>query len=385
MKHVSIIGLGNLSPNLIVPDALERLSRAALIIVDASLSADSLSPLFDKLENRPTIRSFQTEGNARLFFLKCAQDGTRVARVRKGQGFSCPEALRDARILRDAQIPFDIIPGIEESCADWLDWFDSHPLAGRQILVPRMKGQSADTAERLSFLGAAPLLFPTIELHPPPNPERLDQAAIALSTYDLVAFTSKNGVDCFFDSLYRQNKDARAFGNCLVAAIGSATAQSLNVKGVIPDIVAKDFRGESLADSILSKLGNPAGKRALIPRALDAREVLPEMLRNANMHVDIVPAYETRAPSANSIAPLVEALKNGQVDAILLSSSSTVQNLCVLLGSDYQQLLSRTLLASIGPITSQTIRDKQLRVGVEANEYTLPCLIQSLADHFQTL
>jgi len=195
VNHVALIGLGNLSPNLVLPNALARLNQSALLLADSSISPDSLEPLICRAEASPTIEFCKTDSDARRLLLKAAQEGTRVARIRKGTGCSNAELLRDARALKNAHIQFDVIPGIDETSADCLSWFDSHPLAGRQLLVTRMKDQAADTAALLSSAGAVPLLFPVIELHPPPNPALLDNAVRQLNTYDIAVFTSKNGVD----------------------------------------------------------------------------------------------------------------------------------------------------------------------------------------------
>jgi len=166
-------------------------------------------------------------------------------------------------------------------------------------------------------------------------------------------------------------------------AIGPATSEALIDRGARADIVAREFRAESLASEIAGACGpNASGTRVLVARALQAREVLPQMLAQAGMQVDVVAAYKTVAPSREKVQPLVDALGAQQIDALLLTSSSTVKNLCELLGQRYRALLSGALLASIGPVTTASAEQLGLHVGVTASQYTLPGLIQALEAHF---
>jgi uroporphyrinogen III methyltransferase/synthase len=264
-----------------------------------------------------------------------------------------------------------------------LRWFERRPLFGKRVLVTRAAQQASATAALLRDYGADPLVVPTIAIGPPADPGPLTRALAELraGAYGWVAFTSANGVERTWAALVASGSDARAFGTARLAAIGPATARALEQYGLRADVVAKDFRGEGLADELLRELSAGAGaSRVLLPRASKARDVLPEALRAAGHGVDIVAAYETRPPPADAVDALRSELEAGRVDAVTFTSSSTVDNLCELLGPVAPYLLGVPRIASIGPITTATAHARGLRVDVTATEYTVPGLVKALAD-----
>jgi uroporphyrinogen III methyltransferase/synthase len=270
--------------------------------------------------------------------------------------------------------PSLLVCGGVVSLREELSWFERQPLFGKRILVTRPAHQAAPTEAALRRRGAEPVLFPTIAIEPPPDPEPLAAAVRELSRYDLVAFTSDNGVAWFFRELDRQGKDARALGRALLAAIGTATARGLAGRGLRADIVADTFIAESLAEAIAARL-EPAS-RVLLPRALVAREALPDILRAAGHTVDVVPVYRT-VGARGDLAALLPS-----IDIVLLTSSSTATELCKLLGADAPSRLAHATIASIGPITSDTARALGLTVAVTATVSTSDGLIAALEEHF---
>jgi uroporphyrinogen III methyltransferase/synthase len=201
--------------------------------------------------------------------------------------------------------------------------------------------------------------------------------------YAWVAFTSANGVERTWAALVASGHDARAFGSARLAAIGPATARALDQHGLRADIVAKEFRGERLAEELLEAvLASGESQRVLIPRAARAREVLPEALRAAGCKVDVVAAYETHPPPRETVLNLVRELEVGHVDAVTFTSSSTVDNLCDLLGPRAAELLGSGRIASIGPVTTDTARARGLRVDLTAREYTVQGLVRALAESY---
>ncbi len=184
-------------------------------------------------------------------------------------------------------------------------------------------------------------MVPTIEIHPPRDPEPLAAAIVVLraGAYEWVAFTSANGVDRTWDALEAAGADARAFAATKVAAIGPATARAIERRGLRPDLVATEFRGEALADALLEAPGSGRA-RVLLARAAVARDVLPETLRAAGWQVDVVAAYETRPTSNDVVERLTRELAAGRIDAVTFTSSSTVDNLCDLLGPDAARRLA---------------------------------------------
>lgn len=262
-----------------------------------------------------------------------------------------------------------------------LRWFEVRPLFGKRVLVTRPREQAGAAAALLRELGAEPVVVPTIELRAPRNRAPLARAVRALRAgeYAWAAFTSANGVDATWDALVSAGGDARAFGGVRLAAIGPATAAALEEHGLRADVMAKEFVGEGLARAMLAKMKGARGGRVLLARAAKARDVLPETLRKAGWRVDVVAAYESHPPRKASVARLAKELAGGRIDAVTFTSSSTVENLCTVLGKRAPGLLARTRVASIGPITTQTARRRGVRVDVMAAEYTVPGLIRALA------
>jgi len=270
--------------------------------------------------------------------------------------------------------PSLLIVGEVAAMRDQLSWFDAQPLFGKRVLVTRPAHQAASTLTALRRRGAQPVPFPSIAIEPPPDPTAVTRAVATMTDYDLVVFTSANGVQWFWREVERQGRDARAFGGIKLAAIGPATAAGLRNHGLEADIVAETFVAEQLAESILAHVDSPA--RVMLPRALVAREVLPNMLRASGMQVDVVPVYQTTTATPRRAQLLRDELSD--IDVVLLTSSSTVQKLCELLGEDAAEQLATVMLASIGPITTKTAEDLGLAVAVTAEVSTATGLVDAL-------
>ncbi len=271
-----------------------------------------------------------------------------------------------------------------------LRWFERLPLFGKRVLVTRRLEQAGQTAELLRDLGADAWVVPAIELRPPADREPLVRAIEALraGAYDWVMFTSANGVERTWDALVAAGGDARAFGRAGLAAIGPATALALESRGLRADVVAQEFRGEGLAAAWLEAVADRPGAaregaRVLVSRAAKARDVLPDMLRAAGHSVDVVAAYETHATSADTARAVAVELAAGRVDAVTFTSSSTVENLCDMLGAGAAGLLAKTRVASIGPITTAAALARGVRVDVTAGAYTVAALVDALAASYR--
>lgn len=269
-------------------------------------------------------------------------------------------------------------------------WFDELPLFGKRIVVTRPAHQAEETASAIRERGGEPLIVPAISVGPPPDVAALERSLAVLDAYDVVAFTSANGVDRVMDALSRERRDARAFGRALVAAIGPGTEAALFKRGVVADLVAKEFRGEGLADSIIEALRRrprisiqaATKARVVLLRALVARDALPQALRAAGIEVDVVPVYETRAAPRAAIEALATDLEASTIDAVTFTSSSTVTELCLALGPHAAKLLATTVVAVIGPITAETAEKQGLHVDVAAEPYTVAGLLDALERHF---
>lgn len=257
---------------------------------------------------------------------------------------------------------------------DTLRWFDTAPLFGRRVVVTRAREQASELSDKLRMLGAEPVEFPTIRISSPPdNYAALDTALENLSGYDWVVFTSANGVRHTFERLERSGRDARAFGRAHVAAIGPATGAALQEKGIRADFMPTEF----VAEAVLAQFPESVhGKRILLARALEAREVLPETWREQGATVDVVPAYQTELETEGANA-IREQLQAGTIDAITFTSSSTVRNFVQAVGGP-QAVPQAVMLASIGPVTTETCRELLRSPDCTADEYTIDGLLHAL-------
>jgi uroporphyrinogen III methyltransferase/synthase len=270
--------------------------------------------------------------------------------------------------------PAVIVIGEIASLREKIRWFDARPLFGKRILVPRPKAQAVATARAIRERGAEPIVFPLIEIHGPPDPEALVTAARQVSSYDWVVFTSANAVERFFAALAEAGRDLRTFGAARIAVIGTKTAAALEQLGLRPDLVAEEQVGEGIAAELVAR----APRRVLIPRARDAREVLPDTLRASGVEVDVVVAYETRAVSAERAEELAALLESRGVEIVLFTSSSTVSSMLGLLGARATELLSGVTVASIGPETTRALSEAGIRVDVSAERYSIDGLLDAL-------
>ena len=249
------------------------------------------------------------------------------------------------------------------------------PLADKTILVTRSVGQSSQFSDRLKQAGANVIEMPALEIGPPSSWEALDQAISHLLDFNWLILTSTNGVDYFFERLRTQGKDARALVGLKIAVVGEKTAQSLKQRSLQPDFIPPDFVADSLVENFPEQL---EGKTVLFPRVeTGGREVLVKELTAKGANVIEVAAYQSRCPVA--IAPsALDALQRQAVDIITFASSKTVQCFYQLLESHGGANLEQVCIASIGPQTSKTCVSLLGRVDVEAEEYTLEGLFQSL-------
>jgi uroporphyrinogen III methyltransferase/synthase len=278
--------------------------------------------------------------------------------------------------------PAVIVVGHVVKLRELLKWFENRPLMGRRIVVTRAREQASELVQRLSDLGAECLECPTIEVVPPDDFKPLDTAIQNLSTYEWLIFTSVNGASFFFDRLFAKNKDVRALRNVHTAVIGPATAKRLLDFGLQSDIVPETYRAESIIKAFAGKDLN--GKKILIPRAKEARPILPLELTRMGAVVDEVTAYCTRAVPDNGNL-LLKRLKEKTIDLITFTSSSTVKNLHTLLPSeDFKNLMQDVTIACIGPITADTARNMGFDIHIIAESFTIPGLCEAIKQYYTT-
>jgi uroporphyrinogen-III synthase len=254
-------------------------------------------------------------------------------------------------------------------------------LAERRILVTRAAHQTSELADRLRELGAAPVLIPAIEIVPPSSYAPLDAALSELASFDCVAFTSVNAVHAFQarrEALGVSSEPGR------VAAVGKATERALEAAGWRADVVPPVFTAESLAATLASEA---QGRRFLLVLAENAPATLRDNLIAAGAaEVVVVPAYRNRVPEG-SVAAIASLFGDAHSwpDAVTFTSASTARNLIALLEAAQRELPDTIVRASIGPVTSRTLRELNLPPHIEATEATIPALVECLAAHFQRL
>ncbi|WP_329301038.1 bifunctional uroporphyrinogen-III C-methyltransferase/uroporphyrinogen-III synthase [Streptomyces sp. NBC_00659] len=293
------------------------------------------------------------------------------------------QTLKQAKVLPspDGGRPVIAVVGERSAAAqrDRLSWFESKPMFGWKVLVPRTKEQAASLSDQLRSYGAVPYEVPTIAVEPPRTPQQMERAVKGLVTgrYEWIAFTSVNAVKAVREKFEEYGLDARAFAGIKVAAVGEQTANALVAFGVKPDLVPS---GEQSAAGLLEDwppydpVFDPID-RVFLPRADIATETLVAGLIELGWEVDDVTAYRTVRASPPP-ADTREAIKSGGFDAVLFTSSSTVRNLVGIAGKPHNV----TVIACIGPATAKTAEEHGLRVDVMAPEPSVHKLAEALAE-----
>jgi len=267
-------------------------------------------------------------------------------------------------------------------------------LAGLRILVGRARHQASALSSGLRELGAEVVEIPFIEIRKPRSYKRLDAALKKLNEYDWLILTSANGVEAMWQRLGKLRLTKKQLAHLKIAAIGPATKKAIEKRGIKVNVVPEEYVAESVVESLRDQV---AGKRMLLARAKVARDVIPRELRKLGAKIDVAEAYETVIPQS-SRARLRAILKDSKrcPDVITFTSSSTVRNFVALLGKNpwrggpFDKLragssarkaspIDGIRLASIGPVTSSTLREFGLPVDIESTEYTIPGLIKALA------
>lgn len=238
--------------------------------------------------------------------------------------------------------------------------------------------------EILEASGATAISFPTITIEPPSDPEALLRA-MGAGPYDWVVLTSTNAVNAL-DAARREFGAGQGKGGPWPApgtrfcAVGPSTAAALEAAGLTPDIVPDEYVGESVLDALLEAGGNLDRRRILIPRAAEARDVIPDGLRAAGAVVEVVEAYRTMPVNADDEATrrMADRIAAGEVDVVTFTSSSTVRAFRAMFGGE----VGGFLVATIGPATSATVRESGYEVAVEAEEYTVSGLVRALGSYY---
>ncbi|MDP2772380.1 MAG: uroporphyrinogen-III synthase [Nocardioides sp.] len=284
----------------------------------------------------------------------------------------------DSRAARMSP-PAITVVGNVVNLRETLSWFESKPLFGWRVLVPRTKDQAGVLSTRLRGYGAVPEEVPTISVEPPRNPLQMDKAVRGLveGRYEWIAFTSVNAVKAVREKFEEYGLDARAFSGLKIAAVGDKTAAAIAAWGLRADLLPS---GEQSAAGLLAdwpeydELLDPIN-RVFLPRADIATENLVAGLIDLGWECDDVTAYRT-VRATPPPAPTRDAIKSGKFDAVVFTSSSTVRNLVGIAGKPHPS----TIIGVIGPATAKTAEEHGLRVDVMAPKPDVEALVDALAD-----
>ncbi|HEU5252930.1 MAG TPA: uroporphyrinogen-III C-methyltransferase [Solirubrobacterales bacterium] len=278
-------------------------------------------------------------------------------------------AIADLVVREEIKAPALIVVGEVARRREELAWLERRPLHGKRVVVTRARAQASGLATTLRGLGAEVVELPAIRIEPRIESEEVRGVAGALGVYELVCLTSPNGVRLLFEAMEAAGVDARALAGVTVAAIGPGTARALAERGVLADVVPERFVAEGLIEALADH--EVAGARVLVARAAEARDVLPDALRERGAEVDVVALYETVREQPGDEE--VEAAQSA--DYVTFTSSSTVTNLTEALGDRFP---ADARIVSIGPITSETVRAAGLEVDVEAERHDVDGLLAAL-------
>jgi uroporphyrinogen III methyltransferase/synthase len=272
-------------------------------------------------------------------------------------------------IAEAVDAPALIVIGPVAARREDLAWLERRPLHGRRVVVTRARAQASGLAATLRDLGAEVVELPAIRIEPRLDAPEVREAAAAIGVYELVCLTSPNGVRLLFEAMTAADLDSRALAGATVAAIGPGTARALAERGIVADVVPERFVAEALVEALAEV--EVEKSRVLVARAAEARDVLPDALRERGAEVDAVSLYETVREQPDAAA--VEAAQGA--DYVTFTSSSTVANLTEALGDRFP---AAARIVSIGPVTSDAVRAAGLNVDVEAAQHDIDGLVHAL-------
>jgi len=272
--------------------------------------------------------------------------------------------------------PAVIVVGEVVALRGTMRWFDNRPLCGKKVLVTRTREQASRLSRMLEEQGAEPVELPTIEIEPVQDDPDLDEAIRNASSFDWIFFTSANAVGAFLNRMHQLGGTSKDLEKVKFGAIGPATAEALAKQGLKADYVPRRYVAEGILEDI--SRSQVEGKKVLLPRADIARTDLADGLERLGAIVHNVALYRT-VPARGNGQTGTRMLREGQVDVVTFTSSSTVRNLAGMLGDDRSQI-NQALVACIGPVTAATARELGIRVDVVADEHTIPGLVTALVE-----
>jgi len=279
--------------------------------------------------------------------------------------------------------PAILVVGRVVAFRDHLRWFDARPLFGTRVLVTRPRDQAAEMVDRLAIMGAETIEAPMIRIVPPEDLGPLQLAADNVAEFDWIVFTSANAVESFMSALLEGDRDVRSLTGPRICTVGTGTAERLARYGIKADLIPGEFRGEAVV-SALAADGSLDGLRVLVPRADIGRDVIAEGLRSAGALVTDVVAYRTVLEDAQQDdgPDVYRMLLDEAIDVVTFTSPSAVRNFASIYGEEQTiDLLARTVVAAIGPVTAEAATQLGLTVTVQPTISTIPALVDAIAAH----
>jgi uroporphyrinogen III methyltransferase / synthase len=266
--------------------------------------------------------------------------------------------------------PGIIVVGGVVALRERLKWFEKRPLFGKKVAITRAPHQSKKLGELLIEKGAEPIYIPTINVAPIEPNDRLGGAIDGIDAYSCIIFTSANGASIFLDKLFSQKKDIRSLHGVKVLPIGAATAAFLRSRGIVPDFIPEDYVSEGIIE-VLERMG-VKGRRFLLPRAEQARDVIANYISDQGGVCDVIPVYRTTLPDDAK-------LPAEKPDIVTFTSASTVENFLTLFG---KEMLDTVSVASIGPITTEMLKRHHVKVDITASRYDIEGLVDAILQSF---
>jgi uroporphyrinogen III methyltransferase/synthase len=265
-----------------------------------------------------------------------------------------------------------------------LNWYETQPLFGREILVTRPENQANRLTDRLKRAGARTHQLPTIDITPVREGlEILRNTIDRLETFDWLVFTSRNAVNYFFEELRDSDRDLRSLGSLRLATIGPGTADRLAEEGFQRDLLPEEHRAEALADALLDTIDPESS--LLLPRSADSRSHLADRLTENDHRVDEIDLYRAGPPKTSTVEQLREHLSDPTADMITFTSSSTVNNLFESIETELvRKGLEQMDIACIGPITAETLEDYGVTANIIPDNYNLDAFYNRILKHYQS-
>ncbi len=275
--------------------------------------------------------------------------------------------------------PSVVVVGEVVKLRDKLRWFEKQPLFGKRVLVTRAERQASGLSRLLRERGALPVEMPVLQIRPPTSWKELDQAIRNLNRYGWVIFTSMNAVEIVFERLRKLKLDARQFGGVKIGAIGPATAEALAIRGLHADYVPDSYTSRGFLSELKGK--DVKDYKVLLPRADIAGTELTDGLTGLGAEVHQVTVYHT-LPAGKAALQGKQMLCQGDIEVITFTSASTVKNLLDILGQE-QDVIRKSVLACIGPVTAEALECKGFKTDIVAPEHTMVGLVEALEHYFQ--